>query len=255
VQTAPPPELERQLRFDGCFNFRDLGGYDTTDGRMIRWRRLFRADGPHALTAADHVVLGALGLATIIDLRTEREAADRGSYTTAVEARCFQLPMIDVLPDAEELPAWIDPAVVADRYRDMLDRGADTIAESFAILSDPASYPVMFHCSAGKDRTGILAALVLASLGVPDDQIVDDYCTSGPAMERLVAHFQASYPDAREQLQRVAPAMVSAEPAAMIGLLAGLRADYGSIEGYVAELGVETALPFIREALLAPPPH
>ena len=245
--------FERHLRLDGCFNFRDLGGYRTDDGRTVRTRRLFRADGPHALTDADRAVLQELCVATIIDLRTEGEAAERGHWSEHVPgAVTYPLSMTDVLPGTEELLAWTDPDFVAARYREMLDAGNEAVSETLAILTDPDAYPAMIHCSAGKDRTGILSAIVLGALRVPDETIVEDYALSGPAMQHLVEHFQRTNPDAREQLARIAPALVAAEPATMHGLLQRLYADYGSIDGYITELGLATVVPYLQANLLQP---
>ena len=243
--------FDRRLGFDGCFNFRDLGGYRTGTGRWVRPERLYRADGPHALSDADAERLRALGLATVIDLRTPGEVETRGCYlSTLGDVVEYHLPMIDVLPDAEELPGWIDPQVVARQYRVMLDRGEETIAEALAILSDPSAYPAMFHCSAGKDRTGVLAAVLLGLLGVPDDTIVADYSLSATAMHRLVDHYRNAYPDAGEQLSRIAPAMVAADPEAMSAFLAGVRDDYGTFDEYADAIGVGSAVRYIRAALL-----
>jgi protein-tyrosine phosphatase len=243
--------FDRHLRFDGCFNFRDLGGYRTADGHTIRARRLFRADGPHALTDADRAGLAELGVTTIIDLRTESEAAERGHWSEHVRgAVTYPLSMTDVLPDTEDLLAWTDPDFVAARYREMLDAGNEAVSETLAILTDPDAYPAMIHCSAGKDRTGILSAIILGILEVPDETIVADYALSAPAMEQLVEHFQRTYPDAREQLTRIAPALVAAEPATMHGFLELVRADYGSIDGYVTDLGLASVVPYLQANLL-----
>ena len=244
-------DFDRHLRLEGCFNFRDLGGYATGDGRTIRPRTLFRADGPHALTAADTAVLGALGLVTLIDLRTGAEAGQRGTYASALrDVTAHHLPLIDVLPETDDLPRWIDPAVVARRYRTMLDDATPAIATLLALLSDARAYPAVFHCSAGKDRTGIVAALVLGLLGVPDDTIVGDYALSRDAMHRLIAHLHEQYPDATDRLDQVAPAMVAAEPEAMAQFIASVRVDFGSFAGYAAAVGVPGAARDLQAALL-----
>ena len=250
MQTART-RFERDVALEGCFNFRDLGGYTTLDNRWVLPHRLYRADGPHALTASDVVGLRGLGLATVIDLRTPQEVRERGCYVEHLgDVIEYHLPLIDVLPDADELPGWIDPSVVARQYRDMLDRGQDAIVETLAILSDPSAYPTVFHCSAGKDRTGILAAVLLGVLGVPDDTIVADYVLSAAAMHRLVDFYKAAVPDAGDLLARLAPAMVSAHPQTMVAFLADLRRDYGSFDGYVEAIGVNSAPRYIRDALL-----
>jgi protein-tyrosine phosphatase len=243
---------ERRIAFEGCFNFRDLGGYEAGNGRSITPRRLYRADGPHALTEADAVKMRGLGLVTVIDLRTAQEAQDRGRYVTTLgDVVEHHLPMIDVLPDTDELPEWIDPEVVAGQYRNMLEHGSPAVAAALTILSDPSAYPAMFHCSAGKDRTGILAAFVLGVAGVADDTIVADYALSATAMQQLIAHYQREYPDAHEQLARVAPAMVAAHPEAMAAFVGGIRRDYGSFDGLAAAIGAPDAPARIRAALLS----
>jgi len=247
VHAAP---FERVLTFDGCFNLRDLGGYASADGRWTRPQRLYRGDGPHALTPNDVERLGSLGLVTIIDLRTPDEVT-RGCYSAVLpDVVEYHLPMVDVLPDADEISGWMDPAVVALRYREMLEHGAQSIAEVLAMLSDPSAYPAMFHCSAGKDRTGIVAAVLLGLLNVPVDTIVADYTLSGSSMHRLVDHYRRSYPDATEQLSRLAPAIVTAHPRAIGGFVESLRCDYGSFDGYAAALGVGSAARYLREAML-----
>ena len=250
VSTAPM-DFERQLIFEGCFNFRDLGGYTTLDGRAVAPRLLYRADGPHELSPLDVDKLRGLDLATVIDLRTLQEAQERGRYaTTLVDVAEHHLPMVDVLPDAEELPSWIDPNVVAIQYRDMFDQGRATITAALTILSDRRAYPAVFHCSAGKDRTGILAAIVLSLLGVPDETIVADYALSANSMQRLIDYYTRSYPDAGERLTRLAPAMVAAHPEAMGAFLAGIRTEFGSIDRYAQSIGVGDAPRLLREHLL-----
>ena len=252
IRNSDRDDSQRRIAFDGCFNFRDLGGYEAGDGRAVMPRRLYRADGPHALTDADAVKLRGLGLVTVIDLRTAQEAQERGRYlTTLGDVVEHHLPMIDVLPDTHELPEWIDPDVVARQYRNMLEHGSTAIATALVILSDPSAYPAMFHCSAGKDRTGILAAFVLGIAGVADDVIVDDYALSATAMQQLIEHYQRSHPDAREQLARVAPAMVAAHPEAMAAFVEGIRSDYGSFDGLAAAIGAPDAPARIRAAILS----
>jgi protein-tyrosine phosphatase len=93
---AVPP---RRLTFDGCFNFRDLGGYRTADGRQTRWRRLFRADGLGRLTESDFAILASLGIAIVIDLRTVLEAETQGRFPDDVDGISYHhLPLTDTLP-------------------------------------------------------------------------------------------------------------------------------------------------------------
>jgi protein-tyrosine phosphatase len=241
----------RLLPLEGCFNFRDLGGYRAAGGRTVRWRRLFRADGLARLTTADLAQLRTIGLRTVIDLRTADEVTKRGRIDPAhADLAYHHLPMIDVLPPAEELAKWADPAFVAEQYRDMLRSGAATITRALELLADGDAYPVTYHCMAGKDRTGILSALVLALLGVTDDDIVGDYALSGEAMQRLLAWLRATQPERAAEVEKGAAAVVAAEPASMAQFLSDFRHEHGSAEAYVASLGLDGVGDRLREQLL-----
>jgi protein-tyrosine phosphatase len=109
----------------------------------------------------------------------------------------------------------------------------------------------MFHCSAGKDRTGVLAALLLGALGVPDETIVADYALSRDAMDRMVTWLQARATDP-ETLARFSPAIRSAEPVTMEVFLAGMHDRYGTFDGYFATLGLTDTVASLRGALLEP---
>jgi protein-tyrosine phosphatase len=245
------PGPSRRLEFDGCVNFRDLGGYRTHDGRQIGWRRLFRADGLHRLSEADHRRLIDLGVTTVIDLRTVDEAEQRGRFPVdLVPVRYVDLPLTDVLPATEELPAWREASYVASRYTQMVSRGAPALTRAFEVLGSADSLPAVFHCSAGKDRTGVLSALILAFLGVSDESIVEDYVLSAAAMVHLLEHLKAEYPDSGEAVERHAPAILQVMPETMEEFLAATRADYGSYDVLAESLGVTDAVDRLRRAVL-----
>jgi len=158
--------------------------------------------------------------------------------------------MMDVLPDRQEFPTWVEASYVAKRYSEMLDQGRAAVVEALAILTDPATYPAVFHCAAGKDRTGILSALVLGLLGAADESIVADYALSGGAMIRFLEWLRAEYPDAKEELERSSAAIVSAEPETMALFLARFRSTHGSFDAYAASLGMGEAATGLRAVLL-----
>ena len=246
-----PTLFERQVRLDGCFNFRDLGGYPTRAGRWIRPERLYRADGPHALTDADRVTLGTLELRTVIDLRTGDEVATKPSYVAALpDVVGYHLPLLDVVPATDDLPRWTDPRVVADRYREMLESGSEMIAEALTVLCDPASYPALIHCTAGKDRTGVLAAIVLGLVDASDETILADYAESGAAMIEFVAYLKRAHPAADELLTLLAPAMISAHPETIAAFIDGILRDYGSFAALATALGVGSAPRALRALLV-----
>ncbi|MCU1462478.1 MAG: putative protein-tyrosine phosphatase [Acidimicrobiales bacterium] len=249
--------FERAIALTGCFNFRDLGGYETMDGRRMKWRRLFRADGLSRLTPDDLGVLGPLGLATVLDLRTTAELDEFGRFVGAGPGGSapayHHLPMIDVLPDRKDFPRWVDPSIVADRYVEMLGNGRAAVVEALTVLGDPGNLPAVFHCSAGKDRTGILAAIVLGLVGVADEVIVADYALSAAAMERMVAFFRSENredPERAEAIETYAPAMVAAAPETMAAFIRSVEDEHGGFAGLVEELGVPQAGDRLRMALL-----
>lgn len=243
---------ERQLALEGCFNFRDLGGYHTSDRRRVRWRRLFRADSLSRLTEADFEQLGAMGLRTVVDLRTPEEVAERGRVEWPVPGLTYHhLPMLDVLPPRDEYVEWSDPAFVAQRYGHMLATGGPAVAEVLGVLADADTHPAVIHCAAGKDRTGIISALVLGLLGVTDADIVADYVLSRANMTRMLTRIREERPDAAAEIEASAAAIVAAEPETMAAFLAQFRADHGSFEGYASGMGLSAAVGTLREALLS----
>jgi len=246
-------EPRRKLSLSGCVNFRDLGGYPTADGHRIRWRTLFRADGLAALDADDCSQLAAFGLATVIDLRTVGEVEQRGRFpleTFAVEYH--HLPLTDVLPPQEDLSRYDEPAFVTSRYRQLFTEGSSSLAEAVRVLARPGALPAVFHCSAGKDRTGILAALVLGFLGVPRPVIVDDYALSAEAMVALLERLKREYADAADEVERYAPAVVNASPLTMDAFLDALEDEHGGFDRLAETLGVTEAVARLRGELLEP---
>jgi protein-tyrosine phosphatase len=229
---------ERTIAFEAVFNFRDLGGYPAAPGRAVRWRRLFRADGLHRLRPDEGEQFRLLGIATVVDLRTESEVRSRGAFPAEVAAVDYHhLPMFDAEPDWEA----VDPRAagyLADRYVEMLDVGRAALRGTVELLARPEAYPLVFHCAAGKDRTGITAAVVLALLGVPDEVIADDYALSHEAMARLTAWGLRNEPSIQERLASYPAAVLGAEAETMTGFLERVRDRHGSVEGLVAGLGV-----------------
>lgn len=232
-------ELDRLIPLDGAFNLRDLGGYETADGRTVQWRRLFRADGMHRLSDADRAVLRGFGLRTVIDLRTENEVAD-GRFPEELALAWHHLSVIDVLWDRAEAPTGPDAFAefLYERYLEMLDQGGPHFAEAYRRLAAPDALPGLFHCAAGKDRTGLLAALVLSSLDVADGDVVADYALSQDATLRLITWAARESPELAARIDAIPAAHLAAEPEAMRRVLAWVRESYGSTRAYLEALGV-----------------
>ena len=139
----------------------------------------------------------------------------------------------------------------ARRYEEMLDDGSAALAAALEVLADPAAYPAVFHCAAGKDRTGVLAAVVLGLLDVDDDTIAEDYGLSRAAMDSLVAWMRENVPEALDAMTDQPAAFLDAPPRAMLEVLGVVRDRYGSMAGYVEAIGVAPdVVAALRENLL-----
>ena len=243
------PVVDRHIACDAIFNLRDLGGYPAADGRRVRWRTLFRADGLHRVTPDDGI--SRLGWRTVLDLRTRAER-DLGAYACE-GVDVVHLPVLRETWETLPREVGLDDAVsfLATRYLDMAEEGGGAIATAFEILASPGRLPAVFHCSAGKDRTGVLAALVLATLGVDDDDIVADYALSERAMTPFVAWLTAARPELVDQMAQQPKAMLACPPAAMGRFIGSLRERYGSTDGYLSAIGVSAdTRALLRESLL-----
>ncbi len=242
--------VERIIALEGAVNFRDLGGYEASGGRRTRWRTLFRADGLGELTETDLSVLRALGIRTVIDLRSGSEL-ERGRFDVDAHPVAFHhFPFIAELPDAQEFDRR--PGLHGSQYQEIVRDAGDQILAALEVLASPDALPAVFHCTAGKDRTGVLSAIVLSLLGVDEPTVVGDYALSGAAMQRLRAKLIAKYPEGRETIENI-DEVFSAEPAQMELLLDHVRERYGSVGAYVEGLGAERALiEGLRAALLEP---
>lgn len=251
VGAMPALSRVRHVACEGAFNIRDIGGYPTSSGRPVRGGVVYRADGLHRIPPGGASALRPLGWRTVIDLRTTREVACGAYRAEGVEV--INLPMLRAtwgIPEATE----IDPVeFLSGHYLQMLDEGARAIAEAFATLGSQVRLPAVFHCSAGKDRTGVLAALVLSALGVPEEVIAADYHLSAPAVEKLVEWMRVTRTDPSEEMPRQPQAVLSCPPEAMHTFLAGVRARFGSVEGYLTSIGIGAgAIQRLRRTLLDP---
>lgn len=249
----------RHIPLEGNLNLRDLGGYQSGDGRRVRTGCLFRSDELHRLTDADLEVLRDLGIRVVVDLRNEQERAVRPSrlpHGVDVRERTSpwsggDLRTTEELIVAGELPVR-DDDIFAGIYVDLLERLTPELRAILELAVDAPTRPLLFHCAAGKDRTGIAAAVLLGVLGVTDDAILDDYeLTStywGARRLEALAPVMAEHGIAEE---RVRP-LVEARRPVLAATLDHLHERWGGFEGYAGDqLGVAADLPDrLRQALL-----
>jgi len=254
VSSAVPSRVE----LDTVFNLRDLGGYRTADGRVVAHGRVYRADGLYRLGRHDGDIerVAALGLRTVVDLRTPDELEERGRFPVdRISVRYEHQPVLERVWDPQALEVE-SPAIefLSARYIEMLHEGRVAIAGTLRLAADPDNHPLVFHCAAGKDRTGVVAAVLLSILGADEAVIAADYAASGEAMDRLSAWIRDHYPEGAERMARQPSMFMHAPSEAMTFFLELVRTRYGSAEAWaVEEAGLEPdVVDALREQLLEP---
>jgi len=248
-----PHSPERVVRLQGATNFRDLGGYRGRDGRVVRWRRLYRSDHLGALTESDHRLLAGLALTRSLDFRgdTERTATPYQvpgvqQHSLAIEPTVVQR-MQDVVAAGSQLTAAVVTELMKELYRNLVSAQAHRYAELFEHLLQ-SDAPMVFHCTAGKDRTGVAAALILLALGVPRDVVLQDYLLTNEVYRRPPTPPSSTPPEALAVLWRVQEGFLNAA-------LHIVDAEHGGIERYLTHrLGLSAAaLALLAERYLQDP--
>lgn len=243
---------QRVLRLKGASNFRDLGGYATPQGHRVRWGRIFRSDHLGRLTAEDEVLLAALGVQRVLDFRGEQErAAVPNRLATARQHALGIEPTVvqrlqDLAAAGQRLSAAVAVELMKELYRALVNDQAHRYAEFFEHLLDTDT-PLVFHCTAGKDRTGFAAALTLQALGVPREVVLQDYLLTNALYQPPPLPHTNTPHEALAVLWRVQTEFLEAAYEA-------LDADHGGVDRYLEQrLGVtETARKALAQKYLEP---
>ena len=243
-------QRERLVALEGALNWRDLGGYPTADGRVTKWDRVYRSDGLDQLTDADLDVVAELGIKLVVDFRVDREVDENPSrLADHPDVRCQRLPIggdevegksiLDVIRDGELKPYTIEE--MAATYERLLEGFGATFGDVMRHAADPANHPMVFHCTAGKDRTGLMAMLLLGALGVSDHDIVTDYeLTTHYRSNKRLAILGPELEKVGVDLEAVRPYLTAQAPV-MAATVERLHRDYGSIEAFLAaKAGVDS---------------
>jgi protein-tyrosine phosphatase len=232
MQVSP----ERLLPIAGVFNVRDLGGYAHAAGET-RWRRILRADGLHRLTPQGIDALVAEGVTTIVDLRHDNELASHPNPFRDHDAVAYH--HLSLFEDLAPV-AMTGGDVLLDLYIEALERrGAAIVAVLEALAAAPPGV-VLFHCTAGKDRTGLIAALVLGLAGVDADTIIEDYARTGIHIAPLLATILAEATERGMDPEALRP-LLACEKLTMSRTLDHLERRWGSVEAYLADIGLTPA--------------
>jgi protein-tyrosine phosphatase len=239
----------RHLNLEGASNFRDLGGYPAGDGRIVRWRRIFRSNHLGHLTAADIDIVRSLGLRSAFDFRgrDERVLAACGVEEITVHSLPIEPTVVASLRArlaAGALSANDALEIMRESYRNYVRHNTDSFRALFAHLLDDRA-PLVIHCTAGKDRTGFACALVLHALGVAEAVIAEDYLLTNRFYRRDPSSASDLPDDVRQAIGSVDTSFLAAG-------FDAVRTDYGDLESYFRDgLGLgESERAALRESYL-----
>ncbi len=230
----------RHIAIEGTHNIRDLGGYVTARGTVIPHRRFLRADCLHRLAPGGTDRLVDEGLRCVIDLRTEQEVANAPSLFDGLAGiEYVNLPLFDDLSPAALARADVNHShPLVPFYISALDTRGEAVRAILARIASVDDGAVLFNCTAGKDRTGIIAALLLGLAGVSDEDIIQDYVLTEQMIPDLVAEFLSISRDNGGDVESYATLLES--PAdTMVKMLSHIRTQYGGVKEYVMHIGLE----------------
>jgi protein-tyrosine phosphatase len=271
--SAVAAATERHVELEGQSNFRDIGGYVTTDGRRVKWGEVYRSGELHTLSDADVEKLDTLGLKSVANFLTEREIESRGHDRLPDGTREIPLPMetgnlgemAGVIEEARgtgdfsKVPVELNPEI----HRVLINEGREYYATLLREIADPSNRPMVYHCSHGVHRTGTATAILLSALGVPWEIVRDDYLLSNKYRKeevdrrvnelRLLAADTFLVEPEEVDLTNI-EAFYVLESTYIDASLDEAVKQYGSMENYIREgLGItDEELASLREQLLEP---
>lgn len=269
-------EAERVIHLEGTTNTRDIGGYQTSDLRTVRWGQIIRSDNLSRLTGDDFRKLEEIGVKTVIDLRTEREHDDSPTVWQGDNPpQFFHFSIGDVnhewfraqrrmmrdnrFTEEQSLEHMVDG------YRMIADVGPPSYRQLMEVVLDPSNWPILIHCSAGKDRSGVAVALILEAIGVDRETIMEEYLlTNEVGRSQQKAEFLARESSkyrgvGRRNRSPSASAwypIVGVRAEMLEAFYASVNEEYGSMDAFLAELGVDQeARSALMSSLTVQPPQ
>ncbi len=251
MATEPNP---RSITFESIHNFRDIGGYRTQDGHQVAWRHLFRSGDLRRISSSDLTRLKEeIGLTSVIDLRSPIELKDRTTDPLSEAGiRYYNIPFITDSGDrSEEEKLFKQFTNMGEFYVHLVQHAefGKRLVQALTIIAEPDNHPLVYHCAVGKDRTGILTAVLLSILGVRDEDIIEDYTLSAPYMEELISRMSTDSEMAKVT-EHLPGYFWKAAPESMATFLSTLQREYGSVRGYLEVQGIEPSLFNILEKAL-----
>jgi protein-tyrosine phosphatase len=237
--TAPAGDRlpEWHIDVEGCVNFRDTGGWPTVDGGTVRRNRLYRSDDPIRITAAGREAVERLGLAMVIDLRQQTQFSRTPGFVEP--ARTAHVPLVDQVVDHADPPPLDTARDIADLYAGMLAESRGQVGRVLDLVAVNVAYgPVLVHCAFGKDRAGLMIALIHAAIGVRAGDIADDYVRSDAPSQRRRALMIEQPLDDDPPISRLPETLFRAPVETIDLVLARAVAEHGSLDAWVASFPI-----------------
>jgi len=234
---------ERRIVLDGAVNFRDIGGYPTNRHNRVKWRKIFRSGHLASLTKNDHQVLNELGIQTICDFRsTEEITRQPNRLPENTSLQYLHLPIVNKTMEPTEAvtrvmkgdTSWFTQDFMTKAYIEKIDSFPDIWYHFFKRLAHQSSRPLLFHCTAGKDRTGVCAALILLTLGVSEKWVIHDHALSNIYNAEQVQNIQDNLRKVGVDPEKLMD-YLTAPKSAMVAAIEHITNTYGSARDYLIQ--------------------
>ena len=247
---------ERVIHLDGTANTRDIGGYLTNDLRTLRWGQIIRSENLSRLTANDFQKLEEIGVKTVIDLRTDKEHARSPTVWQGDNPpQFFHFPVGDSNNDwfnatrkmmkGNKFTEEQSSKLMAEGYRMIVEEGPPSYEKVMEVVLDQSNWPILIHCNAGKDRAGVAVTLIMEALGVDRETIMDEFLLTNEIArieEKSVLLSKQSKKQRRNGRGPSASAwfpIIGVQPEMLETFYASVDEQYGSMDAFLTELGVD----------------
>ncbi|MFP4643167.1 MAG: tyrosine-protein phosphatase [Spirochaetales bacterium] len=242
--------VSKPIALEGAANIRDFAGYRSVEGRTVAPGQFLRGDSPDSLSTEDRQRLLRHGVRRVVDLRGSEEVTMRPNpFADEPSVRYFHIDMYAAVP--AKLFFRVTPRSLSDLYIDLARYAAEAVAAVFRVMSDERDGAVLFHCTAGKDRTGIIAALLLSVLDVDRSTIVDDYSVSRGYLDSVLYRIESTMPSSWDRATR--ESILASTPDYIEYFLEFIDETWNGAEAYLLASGLEpAALSALRRKAFAP---
>jgi protein-tyrosine phosphatase len=242
-QHSEAGDFERRIVFDGAANFRDIGGYPTNRHKQVKWRKVFRSGNLASLTDNDHRILREIGIQSICDFRSAEEIARQPNrLPEKTSLQYLHLPIVNKTMEPTEAVTrimkgdigWFTQDFMVNAYIEKIEAFPDVWHLFFKYLCRRSFRPLLFHCTAGKDRTGVCAALILLCLGVSEKWVIHDHALSNIYNAKQTQKIQDNLRKVGVDPEKLMD-YLTAPKSAIVAVIEHINNKYGSARDYLVQ--------------------